>query len=147
MSDQENAHKHESGGAGANSNGKPKGSFCHPGRHKEQGGECGDWGWWEDRSLPQKIVIGIGFGILAIGLAFLFGLVVMLLWNWLMPEIFGLKRLTYWQAWGLFILCSILFKGFGSGSSGSRSDRKRRRQLRRYMREEQAARDEAQDGE
>jgi len=43
---------------------------------------------------------------------------------------------NYWQAWGLLILCSILFKGFGSsnGSSGS-TERKRKRQLRRYMRE------------
>ena len=82
---------------------------------------------------------GIGFGILGIGLVFLFGWVVMLLWNWLMPDIFGLKRLTYWQAWGLLVLCHILFKGFGSGHGSGRSDRKRRRHLRRYMREEQAA--------
>jgi hypothetical protein len=46
----------------------------------------------------------IGFGILGIGLLFLFGFVVMLLWNWLMPELFGLKRIGYWQAWGLLLL-------------------------------------------
>jgi hypothetical protein len=92
--------------------------------------------WWQDRSLPQKILLGIGFGILAIGLLALFGWVVMLLWNWLMPEIFGLKRLDYWKAWGLLALCTILFKGFGSGGSGGRSDRKRRKHLRRYMRED-----------
>jgi hypothetical protein len=77
------------------------------------------------------------------GLAFLFGWIVMLLWNWLMPDIFGLKRVTYWQAWGLLILCCILFKDFGSGHSNGRSDRKRRRHLRRYMREEQAKLEEA----
>ena len=65
--------------------------------------------WWEDRSLPQKILLGIGFGILGVGLLALFGWVVMLLWNWLMPELFGLKRLGYWQAWGLLALCTILF--------------------------------------
>ena len=65
----------------------------------------------------MKILLGIGFGILGIGLLALFGLVVMLLWNWLMPEIFGLKRLTYWQAWGLLVLCWILFKELGSGGS------------------------------
>ena len=92
--------------------------------------------WWQDRSLPQKILLGIGFGILAIGLLALFGWVVMLLWNWLMPEIFGLKRLDYWKAWGLLALCTILFKGFSSGGSGGRSDRKRRKHLRRYMRED-----------
>jgi hypothetical protein len=96
-------------------------------------------GWWEDRSLPQKILLGIGFGIAGVGLLALCGWVVMLLWNWLMPEIFGLKTLGYWQAWGLLILSSILFKGlrFGSGDSGRRSDRKRRQHLRRYLREDQ----------
>lgn len=33
------------------------------------------------------------------------------LWNWLMPIIFGLKEITIWQALGLNILCTILFKG------------------------------------
>jgi hypothetical protein len=94
--------------------------------------------WWEERTLPEKIVVGIGFGILGIGLAFLFGLVVQALWNWLMPEIFGLKQLTYWQAWGLLILSCILLKSWNTGeSSGRRSDRKRRRKLRRYMSEKQ----------
>ncbi len=112
-------------------------------RHPDRGNKCSADGWWHDRSLPQKILCGICFGIVGIGFVFLCGLVVMLLWNWLMPDIFGLKRLTYWQAWGLLILCTILFKGFGSRSGGGRSDRKRRRQLRRYMREDQAAMDEA----
>jgi hypothetical protein len=67
------------------------------------------------------------------------GWVVMLLWNWLMPELFGLKTLSYWQAWGLLILSSILFKGmrFGSDSGGRRSDRKRRQHLRRCLQEDQ----------
>jgi hypothetical protein len=92
--------------------------------------------WWEDRSLAQKIFMGIGFGILGVGLLALFGWVVMLLWNWLMPELFGLKPLGYWQAWGLLALCTILFKGMGSRGH-DRSDRKRRRHLRRYLREDQ----------
>jgi hypothetical protein len=100
--------------------------------------------WWEERSLAEKIALGIGIGILAIGLAFLFGWIVMLLWNALMPEIFGLKPIGYWQAWGLFILCSILFKGMGSsGGAGNKSDRKRKEQLRGYMQEGQRAECEA----
>jgi len=90
--------------------------------------------WWEDRSLPEKILWGIGFVILGIGFLALCGWVVMLLWNWLMPDIFGLKPLNYWQAWGLLILCSILFKNFGSYKEGH-SERKRKRQLRSYIRE------------
>lgn len=36
---------------------------------------------------------------------------VLLLWNWLMPSIFGLAKISLVQAWGLSALCSILFKG------------------------------------
>lgn len=39
---------------------------------------------------------------------FLLGFVVAWLWNWLMPEIFGLPTITYWQAWGLLVLAHLL---------------------------------------
>jgi high-affinity Fe2+/Pb2+ permease len=52
----------------------------------------------------------LGGIVLAAALAFVFGLFVMLLWNWLMPGIFGLAQISYWQAWGLVILSHILFK-------------------------------------
>jgi hypothetical protein len=41
---------------------------------------------------------------------FLSGLIVMFLWNALIPVIFGLIALSYWQALGLFILAVVLFK-------------------------------------
>ncbi len=43
----------------------------------------------------------------AIGLLVLFTL---LLWDWLMPTIFGLPTITFWQSCGLNLLCSLLFK-------------------------------------
>lgn len=43
------------------------------------------------------------------------GAVVMLLWNWLMPAIFGLIAINFWQAIGLFVLARILFGRFGFG--------------------------------
>ena len=94
--------------------------------------------WWEERRLGMKVFLGFLMGIGIIGLIFLFGWVVMLLWNWLMPEIFGLKQLSYWQAWGLLILSSILFKSFPSGGNDSakRGDRRRRKELRKLMDEE-----------
>ena len=46
-----------------------------------------------------------------------FGFVVMGLWNWLMPGLFGLKLISYWQAMGLLVLSKILFGGF-RGSRG-----------------------------
>lgn len=53
------------------------------------------------------------------------GIVVMLLWNWLLPSLFGWRELTFWQAVGLLALCRILFGGFGFQRSG-RSDHRRR---------------------
>ncbi|MDR0376507.1 MAG: hypothetical protein LBH70_01810 [Spirochaetaceae bacterium] len=43
-----------------------------------------------------------------------FSAVAMLLWNALMPDIFALPRLNYWQAAGLLILARILFGGLGA---------------------------------
>ncbi len=50
--------------------------------------------------LPLKILIISGMIVLAAGFTFLYGLIVMLLWNWLMPDIFSLPRIDYWHAWG-----------------------------------------------
>lgn len=61
---------------------------------------------------PMKFIPWILLGIIgAAALALVFGFVVMALWNWLMPEIFGLTPIGYWQAWGLVLLAHILFKG------------------------------------
>ena len=54
------------------------------------------------------------------------GGVVMLLWNWLAPALFGLRLITFWQAIGLLALCRILFGGFGLGGGGHRSGSRRR---------------------
>lgn len=51
---------------------------------------------------------------------FIGGEVVMHLWNWLMPMLFGWRQLTFWQAFGLLALCRILF-----GSHGFRGHRPR----------------------
>lgn len=41
----------------------------------------------------------------------------MLLWNWLMPDIFGLKQLTFWQTLGLMILSTMFFYRPSSSNS------------------------------
>jgi hypothetical protein len=92
-------------------------------------------GWWEDRSPAEKVFLVVGLVILATGLLFLFGLVTMALWNLLMPEIFGLKPLTYWQAWGVLALSCIVFGKIGGGGSSDKSDRKRRQDVRGRGRE------------
>jgi ABC-type multidrug transport system fused ATPase/permease subunit len=47
-----------------------------------------------------------------------FSVVVMLLWNLLMPDIFGLPVINYWQSLGLSVLARILFGGLGGIGKG-----------------------------
>jgi hypothetical protein len=53
------------------------------------------------------------------------GEVVLHLWNWLLPELFGWRQITFWQAVGLLALCRILFGGV-SGRGFNRSNYRRR---------------------
>lgn len=46
--------------------------------------------------------------------AFLGGEIVKELWNWLVPQLFGWRQITFWQAFGILVLCRILFGGWGS---------------------------------
>ena len=52
------------------------------------------------------------FAVVAILAVFLFSFIVMRLWNWLIPPVFGWHVITFWQALGLLILSKILFGGF-----------------------------------
>lgn len=56
------------------------------------------------------------------------GGIVMYLWNWLLPPLFGWRLITFWQALALLLLCRILFGGFGGGGM-------RRSGMRHRMRE------------
>ena len=59
----------------------------------------------------EKVLEGILVVVLIFAFAaVLFGLPLMLLWNWLMPQIFYLDEITFWQAVGLNFLSSLLFK-------------------------------------
>jgi hypothetical protein len=66
---------------------------------------------------PLAIVAMVGF--VALG-----GEVVRLLWNWLLPELFGWREITFWQALGILALCRILFGRWGG--YGPRSSMRRR---------------------
>lgn len=50
--------------------------------------------------------------IAAILFLLLFGYGFMLLWNWLMPEVFGLPSLSYWQGVGILVMAKLLFGNF-----------------------------------
>ena len=56
-------------------------------------------------------------GWILVGIAIFLGLgfLVKLLWNWLLPNISSLKRVTYLQALGILVLAKLLFGGFGPG--------------------------------
>jgi len=100
-------------------------------------------GWRDDtgRKMAENIAIGIARGI-AIGIAsaialvpfiFMGGIVVQWLWNWLVPDIFALRRLTLWEALGLLALCRTLFGGFGLGGGLLHSSNERGREWWKKM--------------
>jgi hypothetical protein len=74
------------------------------------------------------------FGLVAITV---FGFVVKGLWNWLMPPLFGLHALTFWQALGLLVLSWILFGAFRGrpGHYGRRRFRERWEEMTPEQRE------------
>jgi hypothetical protein len=61
-----------------------------------------------------KLIFIVPLAILGM-LVFVFigGEIVLHLWNWLLPSLFGWREITFWQAVGLLALCRILFGGFG----------------------------------
>jgi hypothetical protein len=72
---------------------------------------------WYERPWRPHVIAGavVGGVVLATLFALAFGWLVRLLWNWLMPELFGLGEITYWQAFGIVVLAKILFGAFGGG--------------------------------
>jgi len=58
---------------------------------------------------------GLKIAVLATLFVTIFSFVVMRLWNWLVPPIFGWHVISFWQAVGLLVLRKILFGGFRGG--------------------------------
>ena len=67
----------------------------------------------------KKLMVMIPIGIGAVALVtFVGGQLVMRLWNWLLPPLFGVPEVGFWQAVGLLALSRILFGGLGMGGRG-----------------------------
>ncbi len=66
--------------------------------------------------VPKMIIIGL---IAISGL----GALVMVLWNALIPDIFGLTTINFWQALGLFALSHLLFSRFNHGKFKDKAHR------------------------
>ncbi|KAA3640272.1 MAG: hypothetical protein DWQ02_02310 [Bacteroidetes bacterium] len=62
-----------------------------------------------------------------------FGLVVMLLWNAILPNVTGVSKLTYWQAVGLLLLSKILFGSFRPGKKSHRHKSKAQYWRKKWM--------------
>jgi hypothetical protein len=56
-------------------------------------------------------IVGLFFAVM---FALFFGFLIKWLWNWLMPVLFELPEINYWQAVGILVLCKLLFGSFGS---------------------------------
>lgn len=66
---------------------------------------------YKKRGRRPRVFLFVLLGFLAI---LLFGWIVMLLWNAVLPDLLNTKQITYWQAVGLLVLSKIIF-GFGHG--------------------------------
>ena len=86
--------------------------------------------------VKRRIAIAVAASVAIVLFTFVGGLAVKLLWNWLLPPLFGLPAVSFRQALGLLVLSRILFGGVG-GHGGRRwrmSDDDRER-IRQRMRE------------
>ena len=74
----------------------------------------------------KKLIWLAPVAILGIALfVYLGGEIVMHLWNWLLPPLFGWRQITFWQSLGILALCRILFGGCGWHGSGRSNFRRR----------------------
>lgn len=69
---------------------------------------------WETYSVGVAILAIIGIIVGGFALGFIINCfqawLVMLLWNWVAVELFGLPTIGFWMSFGLCWLCSLLFK-------------------------------------
>jgi hypothetical protein len=67
----------------------------------------------EDLDMRRnRFLTMLKFAAVAVLALALFSFVVMRLWNWLTPALFGWHVISFWQALGLLVLSKILFGGF-----------------------------------
>lgn len=83
------------------------------------------------RTRAERFIMFLPLMIMGAALfTFIGGEIVMRLWNWLLPSMFGFPALTFWKALGMLVLCRLLFGGLGmAGRGGPRSRRAMRQGL------------------
>ena len=94
----------------------------------------------KSKRVARKFAVNL---VILLSLVAVLGVVVMLLWNALVPELFGGPTLNYWQAAGVLLLSHILLRGTPYyGVRARRSARCRERMRARWAQmtsEERAA--------
>jgi hypothetical protein len=63
---------------------------------------------WE--KLGAGLIGSVVFLAMQAGISVVTGFLVMLLWNWLLPDIFKVPEISWIQGWGIAMLSSVLFK-------------------------------------
>ena len=92
-------------------------------------------------SRLTKLILIVPLAILGMLLfTFIGGEIVLHLWNWLLPPLFGWRQITFWQALGVLVLCRILFGGHGWHGSGRSNFRRRMRERCEHMTSEERER-------
>ncbi len=80
-------------------------------------------GWHQHEHRPGlrglrivgMVLAGVVFAAI---FALVFGWLVMVLWNWVMPPIFHLGEIGYWQGFGILLLAKIIFGAMGNRGPG-----------------------------
>jgi hypothetical protein len=75
-----------------------------------------------------------------VAFVFIGGEIVLSLWNWLLPPLFGWRLITFWQALGILALCRILFGSHGWHRRGGSNFRRRMRERCSHMTPEERER-------
>jgi hypothetical protein len=71
----------------------------------------------------KLVILFIVIGPIAI---FIFGWIVMFLWNNALAPVLHISEVTFWQGLGILVLCKILFSSFSGGRSRRHSTWKER---------------------
>ena len=71
---------------------------------------------WQKVPKPVRIVVYVLLGLLvAASFALIFGYLTMTLWNAILPTLFSLPEVTFWQAVGLLVLARLFTGSFHRG--------------------------------
>ena len=71
------------------------------------------------RSKYFRIKRAIFIPIAKAASVFVFGSLIMFLWNTILPALFEIATITFWQALGILVLSKMLLGGFGCRQSHS----------------------------